>query len=107
MIKVLPEEEPYTYHKLLSETPVHILRRNFKEVPDKEEISLSVNKWKLILSKDSSPLLQNAVNDFADYMDKSMDVRIETEEIESPDGWLRMDHCSSGNTDQLSDVVQH
>ncbi len=103
MIKVLPEEEPYTYHKLLSETPVHILRRNFKEVPDKEEISLSVNKWKLILSKDSSPLLQNAVNDFADYMDKSMDVRIETEEIESPDGWQRMDHCIvAGTRDQLS-----
>jgi len=103
IIKVLPEEEPYSYHKYLSETPVHIPRRDFEAAPGTGEISLSVNTWKIIRIKDSTPLLKNAVNDFVDYMDKSMDVRIETEEMDSLNEWQRMDHCIvAGTPSQLT-----
>jgi hypothetical protein len=101
--KVLPEEAPYTYHKKLSEDPVHKPGRDFKAVPLGDEISLSDTGWKLIWIKESSALLNNAVLDFQDYMQKAMGVMIETEDRDKLDGWQNFNRCIvAGTMDQLS-----
>jgi hypothetical protein len=93
VIRCLPEELPYSYHRHLAEDPVHKPRRDFEAVADKDEISLSDNAWKLIWINGSSPVLQNAVHDFRDYMEQSMDVKVETEGRDSLEGWQNLSHC--------------
>ncbi len=102
MIRLLPEEKPYSYHKRLAEEPVHVPRRDFNAAADEKEMSLSDNNWKILWNKNSGPVLQNAVADFSDYLDKSMDLKVITEGLNSLEGLQNASYCIiAGTKDQL------
>ena len=86
-VEQLPLEEPYDYHKRLSTSPVHIVRRDKAAQPKETEMSLPVKGWKLVCSPGSSVIIRNAVLDFQDYLEKSQDVKVQIEERNSLDGW--------------------
>jgi hypothetical protein len=100
--KLLPEEPPYSYHRSLSEGPVHVPRRDPGAVKDSAEISLSEGKWSLVFSKTSKSLLLMAIQDFHDYLAKSMDLKVEATGRDSLEGWQNMERCIiAGTRDQL------
>ena len=51
------------------------------------ELALPEQGWKLVWNRSSSPVLQNAVQDFQDYLDKSMRVQVEVEGRDSLEDW--------------------
>src|SRR3954454_9525015 len=69
---VLPEENWYAYHKRLAGTSVHVSRRDAKASPHADELAISNQGWQLLYDRRSSPVLQNAVEDFRDYLVQSM-----------------------------------
>jgi hypothetical protein len=91
--RVLPQEKPYDYHKHLSEGPLHVPRRDFKSCLMEGEMSLADKGWKLVWNKGSSLILQNVVEDFQDYMNKSMGVRIEVDGRDSLEEWQSLSWC--------------
>jgi hypothetical protein len=100
--RVVPEEKLYDYHKRLSEGPVHVARRDAEVRKQPGELELPERGWKLVWSRHSSPMLQHAVRDFQDYLEKSMQVRVELDGRESMPGWRRLDRCILvGTCDQL------
>ena len=88
--RVLPQEKPYDYHKHLSEGSIHVPRRDHEAKLQAGELALPEQGWKLIWNQHSSPVLQDAVQDFQDYLAKSMDVRVEVEGRNSLKGWQRL-----------------
>ena len=100
--RVLPEENLYDYHKRLSEGPVHTARRDAEVRKQAGELELPERGWKLIWRRQSSPMLQDAVRDFQDYLETSMQVRVELDGRDSMEGWRRLDRCIVvGTRDQL------
>ena len=100
--RVLPQEELYDYHKRLSQGPVHVARRDPEARPRTGELAIPEQSWKLVWNQRSSPVLQNAVRDFRDYLDKSMRVQLEAEGKDSLDGWQSLTRCIVvGTRDQL------
>lgn len=100
--KHLPEEALYSYHKRLSEEPVHQPRRNHKAVKGGDEISLAEGKWSLVFNKNNKVVLAHAIRDFQDYLDKSMDLKVVEAGMDSIEGWQDMDKCIiAGTRDQL------
>jgi hypothetical protein len=79
-VERLPLEEPYDYHRHLSTASVHIPRRDPKANPDQDEMSIPVKGWKLIWNPQSSVIIQNAIHDLQDYLDKSQNVIAAVEE---------------------------
>ena len=73
----LPLENFYDYHKRLSGGPVHVPRRDPDARAKAGELTVPERGWKLVWNRRSSPVLQGAVRDFQDYLDKSMQVRAE------------------------------
>ena len=84
---VLPEENSYAYHKRLTETPVHVSRRDATASPQAGELAVSNQGWQLVYDRRSSPVLQNAVEDFRDYLVRSMQAQVAVEARDSLDGW--------------------
>ena len=100
--RVLPQEEPYDYHKRLSQGPVHVARRDPEARPRNGELAIPEQSWKLVWNQRSSLVLQNAVRDFRDYLDKSMRVQVGAEGRDSLDGWQSLNQCILvGTRDQL------
>ena len=87
MERVLPQEKPYDYHKRLSEGPVHVARRDPEAKLQAGEFALPEQGWKLVWNQRSSPVLQNAVQDFQDYLAKSMGVHVEVDGQDSLEDW--------------------
>jgi hypothetical protein len=85
--RVLPEERLYDYHKRLAGGPVHVLRRDPNARPAAGEMAVAEQGWKLVWNRRSSPVLRGAVEDFRDYLDKSMGVRVELKGRESLENW--------------------
>jgi len=85
--RVLPLENLYDYHKRLSTSPVHIVRRDREAQQQADEMSLPGQGWKLIWNTGGSMIIQNVVYDFQDYLDKSQNVNVELEEINSLEDW--------------------
>ena len=83
----LPLENLYDYHKRLSGGPVHVPRRDPDARAKAGELTLPKCGWKLVWNQRGSPVLQGAVRDFQDYLDKSMQVRVEVEGRDSPERW--------------------
>ena len=84
--RVLPQEQLYDYHKRLAQGPVHLPRRNTEARLAPGEMSLAEQGWKLVWNRRSSPLLRSAAQDFRDYLDKSMGVRVKLEGRDSLEG---------------------
>ena len=89
----LPQEEPYDYHKRLSTSPVHIVRRDKGAQPKESEMSLPGKGWKILCNPGTSDIIRNAVYDFQDYLVKSQDVIVQIEERNSLEGWNEFDQC--------------
>jgi hypothetical protein len=85
--RVLPSENLYDYHNRLSKDPVHAARRDPQARKQAGELMLPEQGWKLVWNNRSLPVLQNAVRDFQDYLDKSMQVAVAAEGRDSLDGW--------------------
>jgi hypothetical protein len=85
--RVLPEEKPYAHHERLAKGPVHIPRRNADARKEPSELALPDDGWKIVWDKHSSPVLRGAVQDFQDYLQKSMQVRVAAEGCDSMTGW--------------------
>jgi hypothetical protein len=92
-VEKLPPEEPYDYHKRLSASPVHIVRREKGAQPKATEMSLPGKGWKLVYNSGSSLMIRNAVDDFQDYLLRSQDVTVQIEEKNSLDGWHEFNQC--------------
>ncbi|MBI5091797.1 MAG: hypothetical protein HZB26_05055 [Candidatus Hydrogenedentes bacterium] len=100
--RTLPPEEPYAYHKRLSESPVHAPRRNPDAKPSANELALPDKGWKLIWNRKSAALLQDTVKDFQDYLITSMNVQAELEGRDSLADWQSLSQCIvAGTRDQL------
>ena len=65
------------------------------------EMSFLQQGWKLVWNTGSSPVLQNAVQDFQDYMDKSMGVRIGVDGRDSLEQWKPKQTIVVGTRDQM------
>ncbi|MBT4818474.1 MAG: hypothetical protein HON70_22380, partial [Lentisphaerae bacterium] len=89
VIRVLPPEEPYAYHRRLSEDPVHVARRDPDALPLDGELALPDQGWRLVWGARSSPVLETAVLDFQDYLATSMQVEVEVQGCDS------LAHCGS------------
>lgn len=86
-VELLAPEDPYEYHRHLSTSPVHILRRDREARPEEGEIFLPAQGWKIIWTPDSPALIKTAVYDFQDYLEKSQDVKVEIEAKSSLNKW--------------------
>jgi hypothetical protein len=87
-VEKLPEEEVFDYHKRLSTGPVHVARRDRAARPEAGELALPEQGWKLVWDQRSSVVLRRAVEDFRDYLETSMGVRVELDgrdSLEAPD----------------------
>ena len=99
---ILPLEKPYDYHKRLSVEPVHLPARDFSAVLKTGEMSFLQNDWNLVWNTGSSIVLQNAVLDFQDYMDKSMGIQVVVDGRDSIEGWQTLSQCIVvGTRDQM------
>ena len=90
VIRSLPQEELYDYHKQLSEGPVHFPRRDPAAKPHAGEMALPAQGWTLVWNSHSSPVLENAARDFQDYLQKSMQVRVTAEARDSLETWKNL-----------------
>jgi hypothetical protein len=100
--RVLRPEELYAYHKRLSTSPVHVARRDTDTRPQAGELALPERGWKLVCNRGSSPVLQDAVRDFQDYLVKSMRVQVEVEGRDSLENWQSLSRSIVvGTRDQL------
>ena len=88
-VERLPVEELYDYHKRLSNSPVHIWRRYMDAVQEGNEMVIPDKGWKITRVSGSSIIIQTAVNDFQDYLDKSHNIKVETEGKDSLGDWKR------------------
>src|SRR5262245_10729315 len=100
--RALPQEELYAYHKRLSQGPVHVARRDPESRPRNDELAIAEQGWRLVWNQRSSSVLQNAVRDFRDYLDKSMRVQLQVEDRDSLEGWQTLTRSIVvGTRDQL------
>ncbi len=100
--RALSPEQPYDFHRRLSEAPVHVTRREPDAKPAADELALPDQGWKLVWNPNSGVVLQNAVLDFQDYLKNSMGVLVDVEGRDSLDGWQNLTRCIVvGTRDQL------
>ncbi|MDD4870980.1 MAG: hypothetical protein PHR77_10505 [Kiritimatiellae bacterium] len=98
----IPLEKPRDYHKRLTESVVHVARRDPEARAKAGELTLPEQGWKLVWNRRSSQVLTNAVSDFQNYLEKSMQVRVEIDGRDSLEQWREMDQCIVvGTRDQL------
>lgn len=88
--RVLPAEDSYDYHKRLTSEPVHIKRRDLSLRPAWDEMAIPDTGWKIVSIAGSPGVLEAAVNDFADYLEKSHGIRMEPEKRNSLDDWRKI-----------------
>ena len=87
-VRVLPQEEPYAYHKRLSESPVHVAARRDPEAqPRDNEFALPEKGWTLVWDSRAPEVLKTAAHDFQDYLGTSMGVRVQLDDRKPLDGW--------------------
>jgi hypothetical protein len=83
----LPVENSYDYHRRLTEGPLHVARRDPELRPQGSELALPEQGWKLVWNQGGSPILQNAVADFQNYLATSMQVQVAVEGRDSLENW--------------------
>jgi hypothetical protein len=98
----LPVEQPYTFHKQLSEW-VEPLRRNVGATPASNELEIPRAGWSLLIPAQSGIVLRTAAAEFRDYLQRAMQVRIELREESSLAGWSGLGKAIvAGTRDQLT-----
>ncbi|MCL4855284.1 MAG: hypothetical protein KJZ78_28310, partial [Bryobacteraceae bacterium] len=82
----LPVEEPYTFHKELSEWR-EPLRRDAAARPGGSEMPIGPAGWRLLVRGDSGLVLRTAAEEFSEYLERSMQVKIALERPASLAEW--------------------
>ena len=101
-VQRLPEEKIYDYHKRLSTAPVHISRRDNYAVKENDEMQLPDTGWSIFWIKGSGAILDNAVDDFIDYLSVSQNVMIDAEPVTDLNNWKRLKQAVvAGTKDQM------
>ncbi|OGV62688.1 MAG: hypothetical protein A3K19_30970 [Lentisphaerae bacterium RIFOXYB12_FULL_65_16] len=72
---------------------MHVARRAADAAPRPGEMALPDQGWTLVWNVRSSQVLQNAVEDFRDYLATSMQVRVEVDGRDSLQGWRSLGQC--------------
>jgi hypothetical protein len=83
---VLPIEESYTFHQLMSQGGEK-LRRDPKAVPRAGEMAIPGQGWPVVIRADSGPILHHAAEDFRDYMKTAMRTQMDLQARESLADW--------------------
>lgn len=83
VVRDLPHEALYDYHRRLAEEPVHKPERDPGTRPGPDEMMIPDRGWKLITARASTVILRHAVSDFQDYLNVSQNITVETEERDS------------------------
>ena len=96
--RLLPLEEPYQHHKTLKEGPVHSLRRDPNASATPAEIEIGAEGWKLLVPSQADSVLRTAAEDFRDYLEIAMKVRVEMESLSSLDGWRELNRVIVAGT---------
>ena len=86
-VELLPEEKLFDYHKHLSTSPVHIKRRDGQAVKENNEMQLPDVGWKISWIKGNGIIIDNAVDDFTDYLTVSQQVKVEVMPVNSLNNW--------------------
>ena len=106
-VERLPVEKSYDYHKYLSTAPVHKWRRDKNAKQEKNEMSVPDEGWKISWQSGSGIILENAADDFTDYLEKSHNVIVDKEPLESLRNWKRLNkRIIVGTKEQLSGCGQ-
>src|SRR5262249_26489055 len=79
----LPAEEPYTFHRVLSQGYPRG-RRDPAELPAANEMALPERGWTIIIPPDAGAVLRQAAEDLRDYLETSMQVHMTVENRPMP-----------------------
>lgn len=90
VLRVLPTEDPYTYHDQLARGPVHRPRRNATVQRRDGELEIPATGWRLVWKVREANPLNYAVTDFQEYLRVSMNVDLAVEERQSLDDWTAL-----------------
>ena len=86
----LPIEQPHDFRKVLSEGPLETLRRDPQARPSPSEMSIPAQGWSVVVPASAGPLLRQAAEDFREYLDRAMQVRVALEPKPSLEGWASL-----------------
>ncbi len=75
-LAALPVEQPHDFRKALSEGPLETLRRDPRARPAPAEMAIPAQGWSLVVPVGAGPILRQAAQDFRDYLDVAMRVRV-------------------------------
>ncbi|MGI8782870.1 MAG: hypothetical protein ACR2L2_04360 [Acidobacteriota bacterium] len=102
-LPVLPVEEPYTFHKILTEGEVR-LRRDPNARPAQDEMAIPAQGWTLTIPSSAGPLLRRAAEDFRGHMKTGMQVQMELRTQDSLSDWAGLARTVvAGVRDQMPD----
>jgi hypothetical protein len=87
MVEVLPLEKSFDYHRFLESSSIHEFKRDDDARPESGEIAIPDTGWKLVISSGSGQVLKNAAEDFREYLEESMSVRVSLETVPSLRQW--------------------
>jgi hypothetical protein len=91
--RVLPKEEPFDYHKRLSQGPIHTPRRDAGATQRADEMEIPTLGWRIIWKQSDSPVIQGALTDFQDYLRTSMSVETTLDLRDSLENWQTLNQC--------------
>ncbi len=89
-VERLPVEKLYDYHKHLSTAPVHIKRRDSDAVKENNEMQLPDAGWKINWLKGNCIIIDNAIDDFRDYLSVSQNVKVDSVPVNSLNNWKKL-----------------
>ena len=85
-LAALPVEERYAFAKRLSEWQEPV-RRDPAARPSADEMAVPAQGWRLLVRADAGPVLKQAAEDFREYLEGAMQVRVAMEAPASLDDW--------------------
>ena len=88
-LPLLPIEQPYDFHKALSEG-LAPRQRDRNAQPTPEEMALSAQGWILIMHSDAGIALRQGVEELRVYLQSAMDVYLSVETRGSLAGWQNL-----------------
>jgi hypothetical protein len=101
-LPVLPIEQLRDFSKVL-ENWTEPLRRDPAAKPLGWEMALPALGWSILIPADAGPVLRQAAEDFRDYLDRAMQVRVALDTRASLEGWQTMTRAIiAGTRAQLS-----
>jgi len=107
LAEVLPEQELYDYHRFLESGPIHEFSRDPQARPTADETAVEPTGWKLVIHQNSGPVLKNAAEDFRQYLQESMQVQVELQQVDSLQSWTQQERVIvAGTARELPDHGQ-